>query len=120
MRNNHIRFVLALALLATVYPAAVWAWGCEGHRTVALIAARHLNAHARANATALLKQQPIDPNLTRFCHPKSTSALADASTWADDVREKRPSTAGWHFLDVPRGATAAGSTFCPATGCVTS
>jgi hypothetical protein len=57
----------------------------------------------------------------RFCKPPtSMAAIANVSTWADDVRGARPQTAAWHFLDVPRGSqrTDVGAS-CPSDGCVT-
>jgi hypothetical protein len=55
----------------------------------------------------LLQPSPIDPRLERFC-PTMSNVLADASTWADDVRHDRISpffgTGRWHFIDIPRGA----------------
>jgi hypothetical protein len=33
-----------------------------------------------------------------------TDDLASISTWADEVRNDRPETYGWHFVDIPWGA----------------
>lgn len=111
-----------LALVAAPPPAMPW--GCLGHRTVALIAEKHLSPNALAKARTLLTHHPIDPKLSRFCQPRSRDVFADASTWADDVKGDWQSpwhvTGPWHFLDVPRGAARDEvSSFCPAEGCVT-
>lgn len=64
-------------------------WGFTGHRTVALIAANHLTAQAKAAVADLLDGQ----------------SMADVSTWADEVRNtpEYKHTAPWHFLNLPIG-----------------
>jgi hypothetical protein len=80
------------------------AWGCQGHQAVAYIAEAHLNPRARATALKILAASPIDPSLPRYCQPRASDPFADASTWADDIRQVRPKTGPWHFIDIPRGA----------------
>ena len=89
---------------------------------VALIAEKHLSAHARAMVTEILKAGPIGSDLRRFCGDSGLDAFADSSTWADDERTIRPDTAGWHFIDIPRGAPKGDiAQYCAqASGCVTS
>ncbi len=113
-----LRLFLAFVALA---PSA-WGWGCKGHEVVALIAEQHLNPHTRAMVMQILSASPINPDLRRFCHESGLDAFADSSTWADDERSVRPATAGWHFLDIPRGASKGDiAQYCPpSTGCVTS
>jgi hypothetical protein len=118
-----VRSVLPLFLLlgaATAVPSA-WAWGCNGHEMVALIAQKHLDPHAQAMVRQILAASPITPDLKRFCRETGLDVFADSSTWADDERSTRPDTAGWHFLDIPRGAPKGDlSQYCPSSGCVTS
>lgn len=46
-------------------------------------------------------------------------AMADASTWADDVRGQRKN-GPWHYIDIPRGSQrGALEPFCGKEGCVT-
>ena len=118
---TRLRRALAIAGVTTLIPVHAWAWGCEGHRTVARIAARHLSTHARQQAHALLTANPIDPRLKRFCQPTDPDPFVDAATWADDVRDVRH-TGAWHFLDIPRGATRgqAGAACPKKAGCVTT
>ena len=96
-------------------------WGCEGHRTVALVALEQLSPHARAMASNLLQGDPSG-SLRPYCGQTDLPPFAAMSTWADDIREKRKETAPWHFIDVPLGATRERmNDACPvATGCVTS
>jgi hypothetical protein len=112
---------LALAGVMAMVPTYVWAWGCEGHRTIARIAARHLSTHARQQVRALLVANPIDSRLRRFCQPIDPDPFVDAATWADDVRDVQH-TGAWHFLDIPRGARRdQASAACPKkSGCITT
>jgi nuclease S1 len=74
--------VLGLALLVAT-PAA--AWGPVAHRVIARVAARHLSPAARREAARLLGGE----------------SLADVAYWADEIRERRPETARWHYVDIP-------------------
>ena len=95
------------------------AWGCKGHQTVAFIAEKHLTPDARQFVQKLLNENPIDPKLSRYCGGAIRDALADASTWADDVRTERKN-GPWHYIDIPRGAQRGPlEPFCGAEGCVT-
>jgi len=116
-----MKSVLSLSSIVSgllVCSHSLWAWGCEGHQTVALIAARFMDTAALEHANSLLQHFPIDPAVKRFCQGTDTlPSMADASTWADDVRNK--SNQDWHFLDVPLGFTGNFNQFCTDTGCVT-
>jgi nuclease S1 len=111
---------IVLVVLAIFAPPQSFAWGCKGHYITALIAEKHLTPHARDMVAQILDAGPVDRKLSRYCKDL-VSAFADASTWADDVRGIQPSTAGWHFIDIPRGVSSGDiSRYCPAsTGCVT-
>lgn len=116
------RAALLAALILIFSPARAWPWGCEGHQTVALIAEKHMSAHALEMANRLLQSQPIDPTLARYCQGAGLDLMADSATWADDIRKIRPEASAWHYIDIPRDATPGAVTeSCPAaTGCVTS
>ena len=103
-KMRRILWPLLLGLCALGLAPAAHAWGCKGHQVVALIAEKHLSAHARAMVAEILAAGPISPDLRRFCGESGLDAFADSSTWADDERTIRPETAGWHFIDIPRGA----------------
>ncbi len=110
-----------LILVAFCAPTPARAWGCEGHQVIALLAEKHLSPHALAMVKEILAASPIDPTLNRYCKEGGIDAMADAATWADDVRGKRPNTAPWHYVDIPRGTTRREvEKFCdPNEGCVT-
>lgn len=102
-------------------PASARAWGCEGHQLIALVAEKHLTAHARAMVEKILTEGPIDPSLNRYCKEGDVDAVADGSTWPDDIRTQRPETAPWHYIDIPLGAKRQEvQKYCdPKAGCVT-
>jgi hypothetical protein len=106
-----------------VGPTRAWPWGCEGHETIALITSRQLTPRAWRKVSELLQPSPIDPRLERSCRTTG-NVLADASTWADDIRHDPMSplarTGAWHFIDIPRAATPGDlGRFCPRrSGCV--
>ena len=111
--------VAGLVFLFANAPAAS-AWGCRGHQTVAFLAEKHLTPEAKQMFQALLTDNPIDPQLKRFCGNTQTDVFADAATWADDERTKAPNTAPWHFIDIPLGAKRNQvHESCGSTGCVT-
>jgi hypothetical protein len=106
-----------LAVVVLV-PSLAFGWGCDGHRVVSMIAWAELSDAARAGTTALLRANPIDA-AHRGCSPASRNVLADASTWADAVRENEPDTASWHYMNVPRDAARDElGRLCPFGRCV--
>ena len=112
--------LLALSTLglSALAPSAQ-AWGCKGHQTVAYIAEKYLTPEARKMADDLLKSNPIDPSLRRWCGNAIFDPMVDASTWADDVRGQRKN-GPWHYIDIPRQAPKGSlAPFCGAKGCVT-
>lgn len=80
-----MRIVWLIFLL--LVPAPALAWGPEGHEVVAHVAARELTPHARAAVARLLGGDA------------ETMMVLDAS-WADEVRDDRPETASWHYVNV--------------------
>ena len=120
MRRVAFYFV-ALGLFAefVIVPSGL-AWGCKGHQTVALIAEKHLTPETREWVLKLLSENPIDPKLKRYCGEASRDVMADASTWADDVRGERKN-GPWHYIDIPRGSKHGPlEPYCGREGCVTS
>ena len=119
MRRLSIYFV-TLGLLASLALAPIaQAWGCKGHQTVAFIAEKHLTPEARRWVQKLLSENPIDPKLNRYCGGAMRDAMADVSTWADDVRGERKN-GPWHYIDIPRGSQRGPlEPFCGKEGCVT-
>ena len=86
-------FTRILASLAFVIIASASmrldAWGVQGHRLLALVAAARLTPAARANVEWLL--------------PDTT--LAEVASWADEHRTDHAATGPWHFVNIPSDAT---------------
>jgi hypothetical protein len=111
---------LALASAFLFSPSPAHAWGCKGHETVALIAEKHLSPEAKEFVLALLKENPIDPQLKRYCGSAVNDLMGEASTWADDVRPERKN-GPWHYIDIPRGTPRGDGNltpYCGKEGCV--
>jgi hypothetical protein len=83
MRTFFIRGLLAVAALAL--PSRALAWGPDGHRIIAMIASKRLTPDASAWVNELL----------------GNASLVDIATWADEIREDRPETTPWHFVNIP-------------------
>jgi hypothetical protein len=119
VKRHLVYLCLALYLPYLACVPAAEAWGCRGHETVAALAEKHLTPQTKQALLALLTVNPIDPQLKRYCGQTGLDAFVDSSTWADDERGLEPTTAPWHFIDIPLGATQGpAQRFCGAGGCV--
>lgn len=84
-----MRPLLGILLILAAQPAGAW-WD-EGHKVIARIAAQHLSAKARAEISDLLE---VENN------PRAIAdALANASTWADQIKADK-AHANWHVLNL--------------------
>ncbi len=77
------RFLAWLVLLA---PSPALAWGAEGHEIAAAIALRELTPAAAKEVGRLLG---------------GTVMMVHEASWADEIRDMRPETGPWHFVDIP-------------------
>ncbi len=117
------RFILSaliLCVLSSTAQLSVFAWGEEGHKIVAKVAEHYLTDTARQRILQLLKDDQKKDFYTKECPQAQTVAyyMACVSTWADRVRNDRPETANWHFVDIPNhfnGSTSV--TYDPARDC---
>jgi hypothetical protein len=94
------RFTALFVFLAFT-PA--FAWAPEGHQIVAGIAARELTPKARAEVSSLLGGD-------------AGAMMVLESSWADEIRQQRPETTGWHYVNIELGSVAARD--CPNHDCV--
>jgi hypothetical protein len=67
---------------------------------IALTARAHLTPEASAAVDQLLRENPIDATLNRFCKDRPADLMADSATWADDARNIEK-TGEWHYIDIP-------------------
>jgi len=119
MKHRVVPFALFL-WLATIAAPRAKPWGCKGHQTVALIAEQYLSPEAKQMVETLLNGNPIESKLKRYCGNATPDAMADASTWADDVRGERKN-GQWHYIDIPRGAPRGPlKQYCGEGSCVTA
>jgi hypothetical protein len=99
-RVRRLFLLLLLGALGLTSSSAL-GWGCDGHQTVAAIAFKHLDPNVEARALELLQHLPQDIQIQHYCKPTGLNLFVDVSTWADDIRTKRPETGPWHFIDLP-------------------
>src|SRR5918996_4871229 len=88
--GDFLRVLLLWFAAVALAPADLLAWGREGHRIIAAIAESRLDDGAWRNARELV----------------GTDGLREIANWADEIRKDRPETAPWHYVNIPREATA--------------
>jgi len=103
--RSRLTTAAALVALFMVLPPATApaaAWGAVGHHIVARLAWALMNPAAQDRAAALLNGRQ--------------DVFVAAATWADEVRQARPETYNWHFVDIPVGEPRYDAKRdCPAT-----
>ena len=114
---------MALVLAFGIGASPVLAWGPEGHRIVARIAAAHLSPNAAAGVRMLLQADPLSKRDFKSKSKTSPSeiakAMADVANWADVVKNST-NTQEWHFLDLASSDQKAEiPSRCPAGECLT-
>ncbi|MBV9147783.1 MAG: hypothetical protein JO065_17840 [Acidobacteria bacterium] len=70
-----------------------------------MIALKHLQPQVSSQVSSLLITNPPSATLRHYCRVLGLPAIAEASTWADDVRSEQPDTGPYHFIDIPLAAT---------------
>jgi hypothetical protein len=78
--KNQFFFLLILILSFSAFP-----WGRVRHETVAFIASENLSPKTAAAINPLLVGQTLE----------------QVSTWADEIKPRRRSTAPWHYINLP-------------------
>jgi hypothetical protein len=88
LRVAAVLFLWLSTIATSVWlPSAAWAWGSEGHRVVALIAAGRLTPAARVALSGLL-----GGDVRR--------RMVEESTWADEIRPDRREIGPWHYVNI--------------------
>jgi hypothetical protein len=100
-----VECLVCVMCLFSLLPARVSAWGAEGHRIVARIAANHLTAKTRTAVANLLQADKEDLDQCKQLGSLEDQ-LACVATWADEVRnpDKFPqykNTPPFHFINIP-------------------
>lgn len=99
MRHRLVGVAAAVALAMAGAPGPARAWGNDGHRTIALIALKHLTPKARGEVERLL---------AAASDPPVASAIEARATWADLYRDsdengakvRYEATRRWHFVNI--------------------
>lgn len=113
-----LRLCIPFVLISTLC-----AWNAAGHKTVAFIAYRNLNARARANVDRLLQSHPDYSRWVEGVPEKDRAleAFLHSSIWADEIKgdpryQNQPPDAkppehpeypdmfrhqNWHYIDTP-------------------
>ena len=119
-KTRFVALSLCAGLIAAL-PGNALAWGMEGHRITARIAAKYLNAPARAEVVKLLRtdirnntdyyQKNCSTILSLSKKKKFTKkeedeflveGMACIAPWPDPpVKDQRLYTSNWHFVDIP-------------------
>jgi hypothetical protein len=105
MRMQLKRTVATVGMLTMLWPGACLGWGNEGHKIVALTAAKIL---ATDSPSTLAKIQAMLAKDRDDIWPGADVAvdhdIGGEATWADLLREKSPKgkqvTESWHFVDI--------------------
>jgi S1/P1 Nuclease len=98
-RTRNFRAIRSTLAFATLFCITLqsWAWGREGHRLTALVAEQYLTPETKAQIAELLHRETI----------------AGVAPWADEFRLDHPETAGWHYVDIPKGERFDRKRDCP-------
>jgi hypothetical protein len=102
--------LLVAALIASLLvPHPALAWGREGHRIVARIAAKNLSQTARDKLRRILGVT-TDAALA--------TAMASAAIWPDRIDKAATGTARWHFINIPLGEPFSIDGHCANHDCI--
>lgn len=109
--------ILAVLLFLAAPAQNTRAFGPEGHRMVADIAAGYLNPKAREQVLLLLKYDRLADG-----QPSDRHTLGEIAFWADEIRDvawgKR--YGAWHYDDVPLCEEPDYSTYCRNGRCASA
>lgn len=104
MKVSGLRRQASYWLLPTLLLCSSWAWGfgARGHRLIAELAQLQLKPAAAAQLRELLGAQ----------------TLAQAATWADEIRDGRRETAPWHYMNFGDDCRYQPGRDCPRGNCL--
>lgn len=95
--------IAALSLLLVYLVAPAFGFGEKGHRIHGELTWKLLDKQTRDKLGSILKDE----------------TLADIGNWADQIRDDRPETRPWHFVNLPKdAANYDAARDCPSDGCV--
>lgn len=94
-----------VGVLTMLWPAACFGWGNEGHRIVALTAAKILSTDSPATLAKIQAMLAKDrDDIWPGAEVTVAHDIGEEATWADLLREKsdkgKEITESWHFVDI--------------------
>ena len=103
--------IAKIALVVLLCPVSAWAWGNDGHKIIAIIAADNLTPAAQSHVA----------NLLGVSADQTGPAMEAAAIRPDsEFRKEDRSTAPWHFIDIClRDRRVDIPDRCPGENCVT-
>jgi hypothetical protein len=111
MCPSRIRAAVVVCVVAVfLAPEPSHAWGRQGHRIVARVAAGNLLPATRDKLRAILGAGASASALE--------TAIANASIWPDLIDRDATGTERWHFINVPISAPFSVSGLCTRDACV--
>ncbi len=84
-RGKLVLVIVMCLAHVTLAPSAVEAWGKKAHRLVAGVAESLLDDHSRRTIRDIV----------------GPGGLVAVANWADEIRDARPDTAPWHYVNIP-------------------
>jgi hypothetical protein len=104
----------ANAVIAVLlFPVSAWAWGSDGHKIVAVIAADNLTPTAASHVATIL-------GVSADKRALATAMEAASNRPDNEFREEDKATAPWHFIDIClQDRRTDVSARCPGGKCVT-
>jgi hypothetical protein len=111
--NTTQKSVVASAFALLLCPVSAWAWGNDGHKIVAVIAADNLTPAAQTHVASILGVSD---------DKRSVAAAMEAASIRPDMEfRKDKRTEPWHFIDIClQDRRADVPARCPSRSCVTA
>jgi hypothetical protein len=111
--RSSARCIANLFFALLIFPVSAWAWGPDGHKIVAVIAADNLTPAAASHVASILGVSADKRAIA--------AAMEVASNRPDfQFRAEDKATAPWHFIDIClQDRRADVSARCPRNNCVT-
>jgi nuclease S1 len=106
--------VANVVLAVLICPLSAWAWGPDGHKIVAVIAADNLTPAAQSHVASIL-------GVSDDKRAVAAAMEVAANRPDNEFREEDKSTAPWHFIDIClQDRRTDVSARCPGGKCVTA
>jgi len=106
-----VRVIVLLLVMLGAVTSSSFAWGREGHRIVARIAAKNLSPESRQKVAAILG--------TPVSSVAVEDAMVRAATWPDEIDKVATGSRDWHFVDGPVRTPFTLAGLCHANDCIT-